>query len=73
MAERRTRCQHCRDAWATETFTARMCAENRRKRVVRLCAACDLELNRIVLEFVRVPGLEAKMEAYGARPHTGSA
>ena len=63
----RTRCQHCRDAWATETFTARMCAERRRPRTVRLCGPCDVLLNRIVLTFVNARDADAKVNAYAAR------
>lgn len=44
-----------------------MCAEGRRRRLIRLCAACDLELNRLVLEFVRARGWRAKVAAYGQR------
>ena len=62
-------CDHCGEHEAVETFTATMCAEDRQERIVNLCVACDLELNCIILEFCRVPGAAAKLQAYKDRVH----
>lgn len=60
------KCAHCQTPKAQNKWTLTACADNR-KRVMRLCDPCDIELNRIVLLFLNVPGAAKKIKAYAGR------
>lgn len=61
-------CAHCRLKHATDTWRVNACADGRpngtKPRVVQLCSDCDRELNRLVLQFCNVRGVDKIMAAY---------
>lgn len=61
---RRTRCAHCGQLGAENTWRVQACADGRRRRVVKLCEPCDVKANQWMLTFFRVPGAEAKLQEY---------
>lgn len=65
MMPRARRCAHCGEK-AAETWDLRPCAIGRWRRI-DLCSPCDLELNALVLEFIRLPEGPALIEAYRER------
>lgn len=48
-------------------WTLWACADGNAKRVRYLCDACDLDLNRIAMSFLRIPQAAAKLAEY-AKP-----
>lgn len=47
-----TKCDHCgKPAEPAFAWTLQACANKRRKNKFQLCRACDIELNRLTLEF----------------------
>ena len=60
------KCAHCAAPNADNLWHAQLCADSRRKRKKRLCDACDVELNRMVLEFMGDAKASEKMAAYEA-------
>jgi hypothetical protein len=59
-------CHHCRLKHGHATWTLRACAEGRKKRVIRLCAACDVDLNRLVLAFANIANVDSIIARYSA-------
>lgn len=55
----------CAKCGAPSRFQWQVCADARAYRGI--CVACDVALNRLVLEFVGDPEREAKMTAYVER------
>lgn len=60
------KCQHCHKVKAVTEWSLNACAEGRRLRKLRLCNPCDIELNRLVLAFANVKGLDRIMTKYTA-------
>lgn len=58
------RCDHCGGRGARHDWKLQACADQRRRRVRRLCTTCDLALNRLLLEYFNDPEVDAKMQAY---------
>lgn len=60
----------CRRCGAPSSQQWQVCANG--NRWLGICWPCDVELNRLALEFMRVPGADALLEAYAkdgpARP-----
>lgn len=61
------KCAHCRQPGADNVWDLTACADDGKKRRRRLCDACDLELNRIAMTFLRIPQAKAKLAKY-AKP-----
>lgn len=59
---RRIPCPRC---GKPSTCQWQVCADNRQYRTC--CDACDVELNRLVLRFFRIPNAAAKLAAYKAQ------
>lgn len=57
------RCQHCGSQPANRTWDMRPCAIGRHI-TYRLCDECDLTLNRMVLDFFRVPNAGELLAEY---------
>lgn len=57
-------CSHCNTSNATNRWTPQLCADGRKKRSKYLCDPCDVELNRLMLEFFNDPRAAEKMRAY---------
>lgn len=57
------RCQHCGERGATRTWDMRPCAIGEHI-TYRLCDPCDLALNRLVLDFFKVPHAEKLLAEY---------
>lgn len=62
---KRVPCAHC-DKPSAHQWTLRPCAGKRTHRV-GLCTPCDLELNRLTLDFMRLAGREQLLAKYEAR------
>lgn len=58
----RLRCRRC-GGKATEQWMLRPCATGR-KQWHPLCTECDVELNRIAMDFVRLPDADELLAAY---------
>lgn len=58
------KCAHCGNKGATNLWHPALCADGRKKRSKRLCDPCDIELNRMVLEFFNYPNAADLMSAY---------
>lgn len=58
------KCAHCGTPKATYTWNLQACADKRKKRKKKLCLRCDVELNRIVLEFFNDPRVDEKLATY---------
>lgn len=67
----RGKCQCGRKASAT--WRLNLCADGGRKRVLRLCAVCDVALNLHVLTLLGDPRRGEKMKRYAARELVGDA
>lgn len=59
------RCAHC-GGKSSETWSARLCAVGR-KASYRLCGSCDVELNRMVLDFFRDPNAASIINSYAEK------
>jgi len=62
---KRQRCVHC-GAPATEQWSLRPCAVGR-AGWYPLCAEHDLDLNQIVMAFLKLPDAEQRLDAYRER------
>ena len=69
----RSRCKHCRSRLGALKWTVQACADGRRRRAVLLCAPCDIELNRLVMRYLRIRGAEAAARRYAAKMATKEA
>lgn len=58
------RCAHCKAPDAPHAWTLTACADGGRKRVRKLCTACDVELNTLALAFLRIRGAAGAIERY---------
>jgi hypothetical protein len=58
------KCAHCHVPNADRGWYLTACADKRKRRSKRLCNECDVELNRIVLEYFNDPLALEKIEAY---------
>ena len=58
------KCAHCRAPGADNEWKLEACADGGTKRVRKLCDACDLELNRLAMTFLRIPQAKAKLAEY---------
>lgn len=58
------KCAHCQAPKAGFAWDVKVCADGRKKRSKWLCGPCDVELNRMVLEFLGDPKAAEKLEAY---------
>jgi hypothetical protein len=56
---RRLKCQRCK---APALATWDCCANN--NLYVPLCLGCDIELNRLVMDFFKIPGRRALLRKY---------
>ncbi len=56
---RRVRCSRCGQP---SVYQWKACADGSQYRGV--CRACDLQLNELVLEFMRIPGRAEKLRRY---------
>jgi len=61
------KCAHCKKRAARETWTLDLCAMENKKLTGELCRPCDIELNRMVMEFFNVPDAQKLAEAYIAK------
>ena len=60
----RVKCVHCGEL-ARSQWRLRPCAIGRAGWYA-LCVGCDMDLNRQIMEFLRLPDVEARMAAYAA-------
>lgn len=58
------KCAHCNCSNAANRWEPKVCADGRKLRSKYLCDACDVDLNRMVLEFFNDPKAAEKMRAY---------
>lgn len=63
MSQRRP-CDHCGLRPWTSKWDVTACAAGRRLRVAKLCDPCDVDLNALILRFVRHPRAEELIAAY---------
>lgn len=63
---RRVPCTRC---GAPSVHQWQVCADGNRYRGV--CEECDIGLNRLALEFMRVPNAEVLLSVYAERVHSG--
>lgn len=63
MARERKTCNRC-GARARHTWTVDPCALMSKTIKAKLCDQCDIEINRYILAFYRVPNSKKLMEAY---------
>lgn len=60
---RRVKCYRCKARPATQQWN--ICADAPGSRIYRaVCTECDIDLNRLVLDWLGDPEIEAKMRAY---------
>lgn len=57
-------CRACGEREAETSWTLTACANKRRRVKVPLCLPCDVELNALVLRFVKLPDAEELIAAY---------
>jgi hypothetical protein len=64
------KCAHCRTPKAIASWELRACADGGKRRKKWLCSPCDIECNRMMLEFFNDPEAGEKIEAYKADQNT---
>ena len=60
----RVKCAHCKTENASEQWRKDFCADNHRVEWIPLCLGCDVQLNRLLLEFFNVPDVNEKLNRY---------
>jgi hypothetical protein len=60
----RGNCAHCGAEDAPHAWDLTACAMGGELLEAWLCGACDVELNRLTLEFFHVPGVDGIIERY---------
>lgn len=58
------KCSHCSVQNAEFKWHPALCADGRKRRTKYLCGICDMQLNRMMLEFFNDPKTEEKMAKY---------
>ncbi len=62
------KCAHCGTPKAKWGWTLQACADGGKKRKKKLCDECDIECNRIILEFFRYKDAAEKLAKYRSDP-----
>ena len=60
------KCAHCGTPKAKFTWTLQACADGGKERKKKLCGPCDVECNRLMLEFFNDKDAAKKIARYKA-------